>query len=206
MSLERFIKDYEAGEIIFEEGAPGNEMYVVKEGEVSIETTIKTEGKSIIKNLGVLSPGDFFGEMAIIGGENRSARALARTRTQLVTLNKNRFYELIENSPEFAIKIVRKFSDRLNEANQRLRDYLALSKKSTILLALKELTESQEEAVISIDSICEGALLSQQELEPILAQLIQIGLVQLEESTVRISDREELSKLVSLLNLLESSQ
>lgn len=206
MSLERFIKDYEAGEVIFEEGAPGNEMYVVKEGEVSIETTIKTDGKSITKNLGSLSPGDFFGEMAIIGGENRSARALARTRTQLVTLNKNRFYELIENSPEFAIKIVRKFSDRLKEANQRLKDYLALSKKSTILLALKELTENQEQAVISIDSICEGTLLSQQDLEPVLTQLVQIGLIQLEASTVRISDREALSKLVGLLTLLESSQ
>ena len=66
--LERFAQDIKAGTILFEEGQPGGEMYVVLAGQVEIRRKVgETEHV-----LAVLMPGDFFGEM------RSSTRARAR--------------------------------------------------------------------------------------------------------------------------------
>ena len=133
MSLEKYTHNYLANTIIFNEGDEGSEMFVVKEGKVLIEITIKTKEGAIQKSLGEILPGDYFGEMSIIDNSPRSARAVALTDTTLIALNKNRFYNLIENSPEFAIKIVRKLSSRLKDANDRMKDVVKQKKKSGIV-------------------------------------------------------------------------
>ncbi len=70
---------YRDGEIIFEEGNSGDWVYVVLSGEVEVSKTV--EGKTFL--LGILRPGEIFGELALIGAVRRTATTRARGATRV---------------------------------------------------------------------------------------------------------------------------
>ena len=102
------------GETIFQEGDPGTEMYVVKEGEVDLFL----RGK-ILKSL---KKGDIFGEMAIIDNSPRSATARARTDCELMVINQERFLTLVHQNPNFALEVMKVLAERLRLTNERMGD------------------------------------------------------------------------------------
>ena len=71
----------EAGRTIFAEGGPGDAMFFVAEGRVSIQKTLDKEKKTF-KTLAVMQEGDFFGEMALLEREPRSATAVAMVQVR----------------------------------------------------------------------------------------------------------------------------
>jgi len=113
MAIEKCINEYAVGDVIFEEGSTGRELYVVLEGSVEIakmngpaKTTIVTLGK-----------GEFFGEMAVIDGSSRSATAIASARTRVMRINHARFVYLVSQQPAFALMIMDALSKRLRASN-----------------------------------------------------------------------------------------
>jgi CRP-like cAMP-binding protein len=111
-----FSASYAAGETIFREGELGTEMFIVQEGEVQITKTLAGDSHVV----SVLEKGDFFGEMAILEDVPRSADAIALTDVKLITINGSRFDEMLRKNPEIAVRIIRKYSKRLREANALL--------------------------------------------------------------------------------------
>jgi CRP/FNR family cyclic AMP-dependent transcriptional regulator len=116
LKLESFATEentrvYEAGEAIFRTYEMGAEMYVVLEGEV--ELTIDS------RVLEVLGPGAPFGEMALIDQAPRVATAIAKTRCTLVVIPEKRFLFMVQQAPEFALKIMKVMADRLRKMNTR---------------------------------------------------------------------------------------
>lgn len=107
---------YDAGEIIFGQGDLGTEMFIIQEGEVEIIKHIG--GHSHV--LSRLERGDFFGEMAVLEALPRTADARAVTDVRLVAINGSRFDEMLRRNPEVAVRIIRKYSKRLREANTLL--------------------------------------------------------------------------------------
>jgi CRP-like cAMP-binding protein len=101
------------GETIFREGDLGTEMFIIHDGEVQIIKRLGSEQHVLSK----LERGDFFGEMAVIEGAPRSADAIAHTDVTLLVINGSRFDEMIRKTPEIAVRIIRKYSKRLREAN-----------------------------------------------------------------------------------------
>ena len=89
---------FQAGEIIFYEGAKGDRFYLIVKGEVSI---LKGTGISQ-RELRRLTPGHGFGEMALISHESRSATVKALTNTELLTLDQNGFTFLMDQDERFA--------------------------------------------------------------------------------------------------------
>ena len=74
-ALERFAREFPAGAVLFEEGQPGRDMYIIVSGEIEIRRQVGGSERV----LAVLPAGEFFGEMAILNGRPRSATAVART-------------------------------------------------------------------------------------------------------------------------------
>lgn len=108
-----FSVSFPAGTSIFQEGDLGTEMFIVQEGEVHIVKRIRGE----MHVLSRLEKGDFFGEMGVLESTPRSAEALAFTDVKLLPINGSRFDEMIRKTPEIAVRIIRKYSKRLREAN-----------------------------------------------------------------------------------------
>jgi len=107
---------YSAGETIFSQGDLGTEMYIVQEGEVHIVKHIANESHLLSK----LEKGDFFGEMAVLESVPRTADAVAHTEVKALIINGARFDEMLRKNPEIAVRIIRKYSKRLREANALL--------------------------------------------------------------------------------------
>lgn len=100
---------YDDGDLIFEEGDPGNEMYFIEEGQVKIIGSYRHTRKVVI----TYSEGDFFGEMALFGGETRSARAVAIGKTRLLPITKETLSTQIANKPEILIALLATLSGRI---------------------------------------------------------------------------------------------
>jgi CRP/FNR family transcriptional regulator, cyclic AMP receptor protein len=96
---------YTAGQTIFEAGQPGELMYVVREGEVDLVISGR-----IVESVG---PEGFFGEMALIENEPRSATAVARTECTVLPIDQRRFTFMVQETPFFAIRVLRVLSARL---------------------------------------------------------------------------------------------
>jgi len=98
-------KTFKQGDVVFETGDLGDCMYVVKEGEISL-----FRGD---KELSTLGTGEIFGEMAIIDSQPRSASAIAKTDCQLIPINEKKFGFLVQQTPNFALFVMRVLAERL---------------------------------------------------------------------------------------------
>ncbi len=101
-----------AGETIFHEGEPGDRMYVLVEGEVDLVVN----GTAVER----LTVGGVFGEMALLDAEPRIATAIARTDCKIVPIDQRRFTFLVQQTPNFALQLLRVIADRLRRMDQRL--------------------------------------------------------------------------------------
>lgn len=114
LQLFRFSEEHEpywAGQVIFEEGQPGKCMYVVKEGTVELQVGGKT--------VETVDPGGILGELALIDSGTRSAKAIAKTDCKLVSINEERFKYLIQQTPYFAIEVMRIMAKRIRRGNSQ---------------------------------------------------------------------------------------
>jgi CRP/FNR family transcriptional regulator, cyclic AMP receptor protein len=93
-----------AGDVVFSEGDPGDEMYGIVEGEIQLRA-----GDRVIANLGV---DDVFGEMALVDSVPRSATAVATTEAQLAVIDRHRFLFLVQETPMFALSVMSAMADR----------------------------------------------------------------------------------------------
>ena len=110
------LRQFGSGEVIFHEGDLGTEMYIVQEGQVEI-LRLGSEGP---RRLALLERGDFFGEMSILDELPRTATAAAVTDARLVEINGATFDEMLRANPEIAIRIMRKLSLRVRQADEQL--------------------------------------------------------------------------------------
>jgi CRP/FNR family transcriptional regulator, cyclic AMP receptor protein len=115
-AADRFIQDYQRGDVVFAEGDIGKEMYVVAAGKVEIS---RAQDDGACRVLACLGAGEMFGEMALVAEGRRfgSARAL-EDGTQLVCIDQARFVYLVSQQPAFALSVIRVMAQRLAAVGQ----------------------------------------------------------------------------------------
>jgi CRP/FNR family transcriptional regulator, cyclic AMP receptor protein len=102
---EKDVRHFSAGQPVFVEGAASDGMYAMLEGEVEIIIGGKLRE--------TIQPGGFFGELALLDDHPRSATAMARTDCKIAVVNTRRFETLVQQSPFFALQIMRVMAERL---------------------------------------------------------------------------------------------
>lgn len=108
--------DVAAGQVVFQEGQTGTEMYIIERGAIEILRASRGDAP-----LAVLEPGDFFGEMAVLEDKPRFATARAREATRLIRVPRAAFANLIQQNFEIAVRIMRKLAIRLRRTEQTLQ-------------------------------------------------------------------------------------
>jgi CRP/FNR family cyclic AMP-dependent transcriptional regulator len=104
------VKAYKEGQIIFQAGDPGDCMYVIRSGEVDIHIHDK-----VVETVGA---GGIFGEMALLDKEARSATAVARGDCEVVPIDQKRFLFMVQQTPFFALELMKVLTHRLRTMNQ----------------------------------------------------------------------------------------
>ncbi|MCB1191075.1 MAG: cyclic nucleotide-binding domain-containing protein [Leptospiraceae bacterium] len=115
-------KYFRNGEIVFEQGEYSNGiMYFVFEGELSVLKT--KQGKKKAEEIGVLEPGAFFGEMALIKSTPRMATIMVKSpKAKLGVIDKNSFIKLSKTSPGFLFILLKSVIERLYASEERLEE------------------------------------------------------------------------------------
>ncbi len=100
------IKSFRAGEIIFHQGTEGNVMYGIIDGEVEMLVNDKV--------VETIKQGDVFGQGALVHSDNlRTSTAKAKTDCQIACLDQQGFLFAVQETPMFALEVMRSYSDRL---------------------------------------------------------------------------------------------
>ncbi len=116
-AFERFAKTYEPGEVIIAEYEPGDSFYLIQSGRVQLVKCVNGSKK----NLDVLKPGEFFGEMAILDNSARSATCMAAGKVKCLEFNKENFELLITGNPQMALLLLKLFCKRIYDQKRRFK-------------------------------------------------------------------------------------
>jgi CRP-like cAMP-binding protein len=100
------------GQLLFTKGQPGQQMFIVKSGELQIG-----EGNVVFETV---RAGGILGEMAMVDDSPRSATVRAVTECELIPVDKRRFLTMLQQTPFFAIRVMRVLARRLRAMNERI--------------------------------------------------------------------------------------
>ena len=116
-------RTYPKSSVILFEDDPGDALYVVVTGRVKV-VLVGEDGREVI--LSVLKDGDFFGEMALIDDEPRSAHVIAMEDASLLVLRREDFQQRLREAPGMAVGLLRALSRRLGEGGGKIGGVLPL--------------------------------------------------------------------------------
>jgi CRP/FNR family cyclic AMP-dependent transcriptional regulator len=134
----RFGRDFSAGEVLFREGEPGHEMYVIQSGLVRVVKKVGGEYRS----LATLGRGEFIGEMAILNGRPRTATALVLEDARCLVIDAATLEQMIASNTEITLRLVKKLARRLDSADEMIQMLLSPDPQARVLLALKRHAEA----------------------------------------------------------------
>jgi CRP/FNR family transcriptional regulator, cyclic AMP receptor protein len=112
------IHDYPKSARICRIGDPGDAMYVIDVGKVEISIT-DADGANL--TLAELEAGDFFGEMAMLDGQGRSANATAVENSRLAKLTREDFLAFMQSDPRVTLELLTALTNRLRRTDELLR-------------------------------------------------------------------------------------
>ena len=115
--FERFVKTFERDSVIISEYEPGETFYLIQSGSIQLVKCVN----GVRKNLDILHPGEFFGEMAILENSPRSATCVAIDKVEVLEFNKANFEALITGNPQMALILLKLFCKRIYDQKRRLK-------------------------------------------------------------------------------------
>ena len=133
------VHSYAPGDVLCRENAREDRFYMILEGEVEVTKVINNNEVRVLK---LLSPGDFFGEMALIHNAPRAATVTARTALTTLELDKAGFQSVLHGSSSVAMAMVSEISNRLRQNDQMAVDDLRL-RASDLAEAYQQLAEQE---------------------------------------------------------------
>jgi serine phosphatase RsbU (regulator of sigma subunit) len=110
------------GHVVFEQGAAGEMLYVVKSGYLQVTQHL---GPDVEYVLGQMGPGEIFGEMSVLEERPRSARVVASTPVELLGMSRQTFDCLIEQHPAVVVQLLKTIGARLRQRNEQQEALLA---------------------------------------------------------------------------------
>jgi uncharacterized membrane protein len=128
-------RDVTTGTVLFRAGDDGDAMYLIESGRVRIAVTDEDQHEIVLAEL---AQGDFFGEMAIIDGKQRSADAVIIEDARLAVLSRDNFLRFIRNTPMVALEMLSATFSRLRSTDRMLQQRVSRNvneeqaKRSTI--------------------------------------------------------------------------
>lgn len=189
------------GRAIFLMGDPGDSMMAILTGTVQISAP-SPDGKEII--LGLMQPGEFFGELALLDGRERSADAKAMTDCTLAILNRRDVLQFLERNPAGWPSMVEVLCDRLRRTTLQITE-----------VALLELPVRLAKALLRLTGIADGTAgsikLSQRELGNIVGATRESvnkcmrewqrnGTIRIDGHSMRILDRDHLQAIADAVD------
>lgn len=111
-------QSFKKDNMILIEEEVGSSMFIILNGKVKI-SRLSDDGREVI--LGILSEGDFFGEMSILDGQARSATVVAIEDSDLLVIRRDEFLKMLHDYPEIGINLLKELAMRLRRADSQIK-------------------------------------------------------------------------------------
>ena len=134
MVLRAFTK----GQMILLEDDLGQTFFVIAGGSVKI-TRLSADGREVI--LAMLGESDFFGEMSLLDGAGRSANVVALEASEVLTLARNDFLEILQDYPKISISLLEELTQRIRKSDQQIESLSLSDVEQRIGITLIRLAE-----------------------------------------------------------------
>jgi CRP-like cAMP-binding protein len=136
---ERMIqRTYVKGQMILLEDDLGQTFFVIAGGSVKI-TRLSDDGREVI--LAMLGESDFFGEMSLLDGAGRSANVVALEPSEVLTLSRNNFLEILQDYPKISISLLDELTQRIRKSDQQIESLSLSDVEQRIGITLIRLAE-----------------------------------------------------------------
>ncbi len=197
------VERVDEGRVLFRKGDPGDRLYVVLSGRISIGTTSEA-GKELVFN--VLGRGEVFGEIALLDGKARTADATAMAESHLLVLDRADFMPFLERHPEVAARLIAVLCERVRWISESYEDSIfmelpACLAKRLLLLAEthgepREGTTTRIEFPLSQQELANMAGVSREAVNKLLRAWQTQGLIAQDKHHVTILDPARLKRLI----------
>jgi CRP-like cAMP-binding protein len=137
--MSRYGRVCPTGMVLFREGEPGHEMFIIESGRVQLTRNLR----GVEKIIAVLPPGEFFGEMAIINQKPRSATATVIEEAHLLVLDQPTFEKMIQENTVIAVRLIKKLAARLEQTNLQVELLLLKDVNHRVVHLLRRLAQDQ---------------------------------------------------------------
>ena len=192
------------GDVIFREGEPGDRLYVITSGKVTLGHGSNDGRETLIALLG---PGDMFGELSLFDPGARTATATALTNATVLGLSREALRPLLISRPEVAEKLLQALAQRLRRTEGALADMIFIDVPGRVAKTLLEL--AQKFGIVQDESLLVEHDMTQEELAQLvgasretvnkaLADFTVRGWVRVEQKSVAILDEDRLQQRAKL--------
>jgi len=182
------------GTVLFGEGEPGDQMFVIVDGKVKLGQT-SADGRETL--LAVLGPGEMFGELSLFDPGLRTSTATALTDAAVVALSHEQLRPWLSGRPEVAAALLQALARRLRRTNEAMADLVFSDVPGRVAKALMELSDKfghpTAEGVLVTHDLTQEELAqlvgaSRETVNKALADFTQRGWIRIEPRQVLILD------------------
>ena len=188
------------GDVLFEEGEPGDRLYLVIDGKIKLGHT-SSDGRESL--LAVLGPGEMFGELSLFDPGPRTATATALVDTTCTGLGHDALRPWLTGRPEVAESLLASLAQRLRRTNEAMADLVFSDVPGRVAKALLELGEKfgqprpdglYVEHDLTQEELAQLVGASRETVNKALADFAQRGWIKLESRSVTLTDVERLGR------------
>ena len=133
-------RSFRKGNVIILAEEEGDAFFVIRAGQVKV-SIIHEDGRELI--LSLLGPGKVFGELSLLDGKPRSANVVALKSTDLITLRRADFFQLVHDNPQVAISLLAELASRLRRTDHKIEGLALLDVASRVAEMLLQLALDQ---------------------------------------------------------------
>ena len=188
------------GTTIFNEGEPGDRLYIIIDGKVKLARH-SSDGRENL--LTIMGPSDMFGELSIFDPGPRTSAAVCVTEVTAASMNSDLLHRWIDDHPDISAQLLRMLARRLRRTNNSLADLIFTDVPGRVAKALLQLANrfgTQEGANLRVthdltqEEIAQLVGASRETVNKALAEFAHRGWIRLEGKSVVICDTERLAR------------
>ncbi|MDV3207522.1 MAG: Crp/Fnr family transcriptional regulator [Rhodococcus ruber] len=192
--------DFPRGHVIFNEGEPGDRLYIIVSGKVKLGRR-SPDGRENL--LTIMGPSDMFGELSIFDPGPRTSTATTVTEVRAVSMDRDALKAWIDQRPEVSKALLAALAQRLRRTNAHLADLVFTDVPGRVAKSLLELSERFGRPVdggilvthdLTQEEIAQLVGASRETVNKALADFAHRGWLRLEGKSVLISDSERLAR------------
>jgi CRP/FNR family transcriptional regulator, cyclic AMP receptor protein len=205
--FDKLGRTFTTGTVLFREGDPGEEMYVIQTGRVQL--TRRVRGREA--HLATLPPGEFFGEMAIVNNRPRSATATVMEDAQLLVIDARTFEAMVRGNAEIALRFIKKLAARLAQANAQVEVLLLQDLNHRVVHHLRHLANTRGtpdgpgvRVTTSIDDVAEMVGAKYEDVDACVRRLQEAKLFYRDGDQILIAEVGKLDQFLEFLEMKEN--